>query len=161
MKKLLIGILALGSISAFAGFLGTPDQDPIVANLRSRFEKGVEPKADYLLQHAFKCQDMAAIRDRFDKIVYPSALRFEELNDFLTAFHEGAVKKNVLYSFNGNELIGAFKTSSGVIYDAFRVDSDGFLISEFSLDNKRTDAELTPISFSKGKVQSYTLCTPK
>jgi hypothetical protein len=163
MKKLLIGLLTLTSLSSFAGFLGTPDEDPVVANLRLRFEKGIEPKAEYLLQHVFKCKEMIARRGQFDKKSYRSDLRFEEFDGFLTAVQENTRMDNILYTFNGTELIGSDKSSSGevVVYDAYRVDSKGFLISEFSAVSRSTSAELSPISFSKGKVQSYTLCVPK
>lgn len=161
MKKLLIGMLALASVSASAGIMGTPDEDPVVANLRSRFEKGVEPKAEYLLQHTFKCKEMTARRGQFRKIDYDEELRFEEFDGFLTEVQHSSTMDKIPYTFNGKELIAAKKESLGVVYNAFRVDSKGFLISEYSLANERTSAELAPISFSKGKVQSYTLCIPK
>jgi len=161
MKMLLIALLSMGSISAFAGTLGTPDEDPIVANLRSRFEKGIEPEAEYLLQHAFKCKEMIARRGDFSKTDYSSDLRFEEFDGFLTAVQTNTKMDKILYTFNGKELIGSNKTHAGVVYDAYRIDSKGFLISEYSLVNERGPAELAPISFSKGKVQSYTLCVPR
>ncbi len=160
MKKLLVVLLTLASISASAEVPGTPDEDPIVANLSSRFEKGIEPKAEYLLQHTFKCKEMVARRGDFTKIDYHADLTFEEFDGFMTAIQD-SVMNQVLYTFNGSELIGSTKASVGIVYDAYRVDAKGFLISEFSLNNNVTTAELAPISFSKGKVQSYTLCVPK
>jgi hypothetical protein len=58
MKKLLVAMLALTSFSVCASVLGTPDEDPIVANLRTRFERGTEPNPDYLLRNTFKCKEM-------------------------------------------------------------------------------------------------------
>lgn len=161
MKRLLVGLLSFASISAFAGTLGTPDEDPIIANLRSRFEKGVEPKAEYLLQHTFKCKEMVARRGDFSKYDIPTELRFEEFDGFLAAIQAGTGMHNILYTFNGKELIGSIKLSMGLNYDAYRVDSKGFLISEFSLATNNISSELYPISSSKGKVQSYTICVPK
>jgi hypothetical protein len=161
MKKLLIGLLTLTSLSSFAGVLGIPDEDPIVANLRTRFREGVEPKAGYLLKHAFKCKEMAATRGDFSKKDYPYELRFEEFDGFLIAVQASTNMDKILYIFNGKELIGSNKFSDVVVYDAYRVDSKGFLISEYSSVNERSNAELAPISFSKGKVQTYTLCIPK
>jgi hypothetical protein len=68
----------------------------------------------------------------------------------------------ILYTYNGKELIGSNKIEYGiVVYDAYRVDSNGFLISEFSLVDAGTTSELAPLALSRGKVQSYTLCVPK
>lgn len=39
MKKLLFGLLALTTITSFAGMKGLPSEDPIVKSLRSRFVK--------------------------------------------------------------------------------------------------------------------------
>lgn len=82
MKKLLVAMLALTSFSVCASVLGTPDEDPIVANLRTRFEMGTEPNPDYLLRNTFKCKEMMARRGDFKKITTDQLLRLRPLMVF-------------------------------------------------------------------------------
>jgi hypothetical protein len=163
MKMLLIALLSIGSISAFAGILGAPDEDPVVANLRSRFEQGIEPKAEYLLKHSFKCKEMIARRGNFSKEDYSTELRFEKFDGFLIAVQTNTKMHKTLYTFNGQELIASTKKANveAIYYHAYRIDLKGYLISEFTKTNASVSSELAPISFSKGKVQSYSLCVPK
>jgi hypothetical protein len=160
MKKILIGLLTLISLPSFAGALGTPDEDPVVANLRERFKNGFEPKAEDLLQHAYNCTEMSAFRGDFSRINHTYDLTFDQFDGFLVVVEEDTVMNNVLLTFNGKELIGSTKDGV-VLYGAYRVDNKGFLIIEFSIVKDKTSAELVPISSSNGKVGSYTLCVPR
>ena len=160
MITLCLTLTSITSISAFAETLGTPDEDPVIANLRTRFEKGTEPKADYLKQNTFKCIESVARRGDFNQYPFSKPLRFEKFDGFMLVIQSDLDKS--LYTFNGQELIGTIivNSKSPIAYGAYRVDNNGFLISELTYVGAGPDSELTPISAGKGKVQTYTLCVP-
>lgn len=156
MKFLILSSILFSSLSVHAHIPGTPDEDPIVANLRQRFEQGVEPSSELLLTTEFKCMEMVARRKNFSKIDYVSLLKFENFDGFIIAKQNNTSMNSILYTFNGRELIGV--SATGKNYDAYRVDQKGYLISEYTGTDK--SAELKPISAGLGLVHSYTLCVP-
>lgn len=160
MKRLLIGFLTLTSVSSFAGM---PDEDPIVASLRTRFETATEPTNEYLSKHTFKCKEMNSSRGDFYKTKDYVNLWFEEFDGLQVIHQEYSIMSDLPFVSNGNELIGTTRSGRGyIVYEAYRVDSKGFLISEFSEDNEENKSlELLPLSSSKGKVASYTICVTK
>jgi hypothetical protein len=160
MKKLFFFffLISLFNLTVFAKPYGTPDEDPIVANLRMRFTDGKEPPLDYLLGKVFRCKEMISRRGNFKKNDYKSFLSFERFDGFIVAKQSESHMHNILYAFNGSELIGVNKVGADIVYDAYRVDSDGFLVSEYT--GNYNGAELKPVSAAKGLVSSYTLCVP-
>ncbi|GEM_PF-4502973 len=67
MKSFLTIALATLSLSSFAGVLGTPDQDPVVAYTRQLFNDGDLPTAGFLLNNKFNCVMMSAVKGDFKK----------------------------------------------------------------------------------------------
>jgi len=162
MKKLLIGLVLAISSSIFAG---TPDEDLVVKDLRQRFKLGKQPSTSFLLNNYFKCKEYLAVRDDFT-INDLGELTFEKEDSYFIATQDSSTTDGAIFLYNGKELITShhkdlpgIEFDSRPFYKAFRVDSTGSLISEFSAF--MTHGELAPISKSVGRVISYSLCRPK
>ena len=160
MKFVMIGLLTLASISAFAGI---PTEDPIVKGLRDRFEFGIEPISYFLTKNTFQCVEYAAMEKDFDRGEFWT-LGFT-YDDSVDSFRTTDFEATSLTLGNG-ELAGAGYVGHTmcVYYDSYREDSEGTLIRETSEDCGNSGAVLDPISsFASGKatVRAYSICTPQ
>lgn len=165
MKKLIVASLTLLTIFAGeASIAGTPDEDLVVANLRLRFKAGRQPSVNYLVSRTFSCTCIVAEKGRFEKnqervLTFDSFDQFVRLDQFPSSFDESY---GVLFSFNGKELIASTLKNPYTQYLAYRVDSSGTLIGEYSWPEwDMKELSVDPISASKGKVLTYHLCIPK
>lgn len=163
MRKILsIFTLLTLTTPAMAAF-GTPDQDPIVNNLRDRFKHGIQPVSADLLNHTYKCKEMAAGRNDYRKVDSGVQLKFAQFDGYL-AMEWSNTRSNGQYLVeNGKELLTSMNIGDNQISTlAFRVDSKDFLVGEFSYTNPPSIAELEPVSaaVSGSKVTSYILCVP-
>lgn len=162
MKKLLISLLALGSISSFAGTLGLPEQDPVVANLRDRFHNGTAPQENDLLDKSFKCKEMSAQKDIFRKIDLTNEIDFSSFDGFLVLNAKETAANGTHLVNNGTEMIGATYAGN---YLSFRMDENGFLIGEWLItpvSENTTTLEPQSHGISKNfKVSTYLICVQK
>ena len=157
MKKKLIALLALSSLTSFAGVSGLPSEDPVVKSLRDRFETARAPQEAELLGKSFSCREMNAKKGIFTKINYSENLTFTQFDGFLIS-HQGDSKMNGRYMVNnGSELIGSTSTPQ---YMSYRIDENGFLIGEWTgVQNEKTT--LGPVTRNlpeNQKVVSYKIC---
>jgi hypothetical protein len=167
MKTQLILIhlgIAFSSTLASAASYGTPDQDPVVKDLRQRFEAGKQPSSHTLLHHAYDCKEMTAIRNNFDKNGFKSELTFTQFDGYLIEHLRGQTNGQYFVG-NGQEWVATAGLENARLGTAaYRMDSKGYLIGEWSiLDSGSTTAELSPIASAPigSKVISYQLCVEK
>lgn len=171
MKRVLIGLLAIVSISTFArdddsSFISSDVQGLSLDQVREMFMESKEPWSGNYFYSRYKCKTISANVKNPVMTKVQSVLQFKGSQKNPTLFQAGSTGSGELVlSLNGSELIGSGKytRSSDAYYLAFRETSTGELISEFSVTNPRSDGydiAPKPISFSKGKAISYDLCTP-
>lgn len=157
MKKTLIALLALSSLTSFAGVSGLPSEDPVVKSLRERFETARAPQESELLGKSFSCREMSAKIGVFTKISYSENLTFSQFDGFLVS-HQGDSKMNGRYMVNnGSELIGSTSTPQ---YMSYRMDDNGFLIGEWT-GGQSEKTILHPVTRNlpvNQKVVSYKIC---
>lgn len=157
MKKILSGLLLVVSFASSAAILGLPSEDPIIKNLRERFEAGRAPEAAELLDKTFHCVEMIAREGVFDKTDYSSKLIFTKFDGFLVS-HQGTAKMNGKYLVNnGSELIGSTNSPQ---YMSYRIDTNGYLIGEWTgIKNDITILEPFVTGLPENqKVVSYKIC---
>ncbi len=157
MKKTLLALLALSSLTSFAGVSGLPSEDPVVKSLRERFETARAPQEAELLGKSFSCREMNAKKGVFTKIRFSENLTFTQFDGFLVS-HQGDSRMNGRYMVNnGSELIGSTSTPQ---YMSYRIDEAGFLIGEWT-GVKSDKAILEPITRGlpeSQRVVSYKIC---
>lgn len=157
MKTLLTALVLKTSFMCSAATLGSPDEDPVVKNLRERFASGRAPENEELLNKSFTCKWMAARKGNFKKKDIPSKLTFSKFDGFLIS-HQKATKMDGKYLVNnGSELIGNTETPQ---YMSYRIDTNGFLIGEWtgSIDTRyKLEPIVTGIP-SKQMAVAYIIC---
>lgn len=129
MKTLLLSLTLLLSFSSFAGVEGLPDEDPIVKNLRDRFEKARTPKAKDILGKTFSCKSMSAMKGYFKKYDIKSKLSFEAFDGFYIVSYPGIKMDQHYLVDTGSELLG---NTDEPQYDSYRIDENGYLLNEWT-----------------------------
>jgi hypothetical protein len=165
LRKLFYTIVILVSVtSAMAASNGTPDQDPVIKDLIEDFTLGKQPDTLELLKHTYVCNEIVALRDRFDGNSF--TIKFSMTPGGL--MQTSKTKSNgKLFVGNGKELIASFVFKINSVENvgsiAFRVDQDGYLLGEYSTTNMGgLKGELDPIAATPAtgyKVRSYIVCT--
>ncbi len=165
MKKLLIGVvLTLGSVSAFAGVSGLPDEDPVVKSIRENFSTSHAPTIEDLnIGKTWGCKTFFAMKGKF------GVLETKEEYKFLT--YDGIIQNTArsrtsdYYIFDKNELRGVIDVKAGTLYDNIRVNSKGDLITEITV--KKSDLDgfkdpstelVTSISDPSHFAMNYSVC---
>ena len=131
MKNVLIGLLALTSVSAFAGILGTPDQDPVVRSIQKSFANAKSPtEADLRLGHKWVCKMFVSTKDSYSVIDADAEYIFQTFDGLIT--NSGSSKaKYFVYESTGIVGTDLYDKDGSVI--EVRVNSKGDLISEYSM----------------------------
>ncbi len=145
MKSLFIGLLALGSLSAFSSRFGLPNQDPIVSKLRSEFIEGRVPKGTDILNKKFHCRSFVACKDDYTQTEYD--LKFTAFDGLFIVNSFGMKIDNKAFMISGKNLTtkgtGYVKSNSNQEWiSTFRYNESGQnLIEEFSgtVHNKDRD----------------------
>lgn len=160
MKKIVISILALSSFSILAADLGLPSEDPIVKNLRDRFEQAKAPSEDEILGKSFRCKEISAKKGDFSKSTFPDDLTFSQFDGFFVVHQNNSKMNGHMLVNNGKELIGSTRTPQ---YMSFRIDDKQNLIAEWtSLKNERVLLDPITRGLSEDqKVVSYKICVSK
>jgi hypothetical protein len=157
MKKSLIALLTLTTLSAFADVSGLPSEDPVVKSLRERFETARAPLDSELLGKSFKCKEMKATKGDFAKYSFSENLIFSQFDGLLVS-HQQDSKMNGQHLVNsGAELIGSTGRPQ---FMSYRMDENGFLIGEWT-GAKSDKAILEPITRGlpeSQRVVSYKIC---
>jgi hypothetical protein len=157
--------IALGSTLPHASVAGTPDQDPIIKDIRDRFEKGSAPTREELLSKAFECEYHWALRGYFSDDF--NTLRFVSLpvSDYL--FEQMLVDNGhyLPYVHNGQEWITTARsdTDQELHFFSIRKDNSANLILEYGQTNFGAEAELIPLSTAPNgtRVVGYGICFSK
>lgn len=167
MKRLIVLLLPL-LLANVCHARGTPDQDPVVRDLRARFETGTQPDAAALAGTTYECSAMMVLRDDFEKLSAPSLppLRFSQFDGYLVAAMENATFDGQFFVGNGKEYVSSMHIedtdATGTM--AFRVDAKGFLVGEWSLVNLDVSTLETPALAESPRgslVGQYALCMPQ
>ena len=159
MKKLLVGLLALGSISASASIMGLPDQDPVVKNLRAQFRKATLPKGSQLQQgKTWFCSYYFAYKDDFKKHSNVSFYKFGVSESYLMNVASEWMGEYVI-SDNGRSYVGLNRNGSGD-REFLRVTAGGDIIAEY-VEIETKDNQLTTVpaaADSNYRTTGYTIC---
>ncbi len=162
MKNIILGLITLTSVSAFASMKGLPSEDPIIKNLRTRFEKAKSPKAEDLLNKSFSCNGRKATKGDFssDLSIEKS---FQSHDGMYIQISSGTKSDALLMVDNGKEIIGVTKFGAYVGYEALRITENGDLLTEWSVTKDKPEEQLEPIAESgEGTaVISYGVCVVK
>lgn len=157
MKKLLIALLALNSLTVFSGTLGTPDQDPVIKNVRERFAKAKVPNLEALVLHDYSCRSLSAVRDNFWQSEDDSKrYRFKSFDGLIIASN---VLSDTTMVSNGKELIGNLDQKyyePG--YLAIRETESGDLITETSQFDTNTTLAKSISNDGAAKAFTYEVC---
>lgn len=157
MKKFLIALLALNSLTVFSGTLGTPDQDPVIKNVRERFAKAKVPNLEALVLHDYSCRSLSAVRDNFWQSENASIrYRFKSFDGLIIASDVLSVTTMVS---NGKELIGNLDQKyyePG--YVAIRETESGDLIIETSQIDANTTLAKSISNDGAAKAYLYDVC---
>mgnify|MGYP003574927886 CR=1 FL=1 len=161
VKKIILGLATLSTVSAFAGITGLPSEDPIVKNLRTRFEQAKSPTSEDLLNKTFVCKVRRATKGDFSSD--NSNLSFLAHDGMYIQASQSKKTNNMLMVDNGKEVIGVTAFDNYVGYEAIRVTENGDLISEWSVTKDRPSEQLAPLADAgEGTaVISYTVCVEK
>ncbi len=154
--KIVISILFCLMITPL--WAGTPDQDPIVSNLRTRYENGIAPGLDDLIGRTYWCQEIIARKGEFQKIDYAKNLAFEMYGPSVRVKQAGSIMNQKDYFFSSHEIQSTLQIGTKIVFDSYRKDHLGFLIGEFSESSTHLKWNLISISNPQALVQSYTLC---
>lgn len=158
MKKLIFGLMALTSLTAFTGTHGLPEQDPVVKNLRERFKDAVVPDIHNLLGKKFECLTISATKDHFYQSKYTTKMSFRSFDGLVIM--EDALTDTVLAS-NGKELTGNYGlfTEDPNLY-SIRETSSGDLIIEETQDDPGLEkvAAKAISNGGKGRALVYEIC---
>ncbi len=170
MKNSIIGLLISLSLAPSARAFGTPDQDPIVRDLREKFQKSSTFTAAQVIEKKYRCVDFNAGKDDFSQKEQSYDLTFREFNGYLQASLPSSAINGRFYSSNGSEIIttGPRNDSHGQLFNsAFRITSASYLIQEFSITihdqweiSKFTSKPIAYFQYSNTYVKSYSLCVP-
>jgi hypothetical protein len=163
LKPILALTLALGSTLAHASVLGTPDQDPVIKDLRARFEKGTAPTQEELVGKIYHCKYRDSYRDSF-KMEDIGNHSFSAFDGYIILSAKMSKLDGQTFVNNSREWIATLTTLAGNIgFEAYRKDSKGYLIGEWGHTNTNSRAELTPLSAapSGARVVQYGICIPK
>ena len=156
MKKLLIGLLTLTSISAFAGTYGLPDQDPIVKILREKYSTAKQPTiAQLQIGKSWDCKGFNSFKDNFSNFGSQNMLKFAQYDGLILNESSGAHADYM--AFTGSELAGLRTTDRGSFY--IRAATDGDLIIENTSKTGVTKSNgVASISNGSLYVYSYLIC---
>ena len=162
MREIILGLIALSSVTAFAGIKGLPSEDPIVKNLRTKFEKAKSPNAENVLNKTFTCKGRIATKGNFDSDM-DQEKSFRTHDGMYVQVSTGTKSDAMLMVDNGKEIIGVTKFGSYVGYEALRVAENGDLLSEWSVTKDKPEEQLAPIAEAgEGTaVISYGVCVIK
>lgn len=144
MKKLLVGLLIIGTMSSFAGL---PDEDPTIAALRSDFYDGQQIDLNSITGKIFRCTGYSAVKNNFDQEEF--RISFEKLGNQLRQRytpgdrnHPAEIKDyyysdGVILSKNVNAWGGAYLASDLSFlkvygYASYKINDNGELLQEFS-----------------------------
>lgn len=159
MKKLLIGLLALGSISTSASVLGLPDQDPIVKNLRAQFRKATLPTVLQLQQgKTWFCSYYFADKDNFIKLSNKAFYKFGASESYLMNVASELMGEYVI-SDDGLSYVGLNRNGAGD-REFLRVTSGGDIIAEYvDLEIKENQLITVPAAADPHyRTVGYTIC---
>ncbi len=154
--KVLIGLLALGSLTASAGVTGLPSQDPVVKMLREKFKVSTQPTIEELkLGKSWHCKEFAAYKDSFRVIESKNTFKLATFDGLITS--TGTARSNNM-AFDGNALAGVRTSDRGLFF--IRVSSDGDLVVENTAVKGilNTSNGVSAISDSSLNVFSYLVC---
>jgi hypothetical protein len=144
MKKILAGLVLLGSISAFAGL---PGEDQTIATLRSDFYDGQQIDRSTITGKTFRCTGYSAVKNNFDQEEF--RVSFEEFgNDLRQRYTPGdrkhpsviedyytsdrvVLSKNV-NTWGGSYLVSDLSFLKVYAYVSYRINDHGELLQEFS-----------------------------
>ncbi len=157
MKKFILVLAIMSSVSTFASVMGLPEQDARVKNLRERFRDGVKPSLEQIIDIKWKCKEFIAGKDD-NRVIDIDRLEFFSFDGFVEANSSADGFNRQVYAFNGKELT---KTHGNEGNSSLRMDLNGNLISEYSYAPPHRNMSLDPygeVSYSNSKVASYTLC---
>lgn len=148
--------------NAFA--IGTPDQDPIIADLRNRFMTGTVPSQGFLSGTKWRCLEFEAARDRYESMAWRS--NFSAFDGYLkrqlTTETAGSITLHSTFINNGKEWIATKKDAGGrSVFSSIRMDSKGSLIEEYGFSPEPgLGMELSPLSAApeKYRIASYAVC---
>lgn len=127
---------------ASAGAQGTPEQDPVIANYRSRFAHAGFPKRSDLADKKFLCRARASYQDAYDEIEL--FLDFKPFGGNLILANEDRVTTFV--PMNGS-WIAAYPFESKPTttnYFSVRMEDKGTLMLELSVDLTIVTTKSTP-----------------
>lgn len=159
MKKLLVGLLALGSISASASLLGLPDQDLILKNLRDQFSKATTPTSSQLQQgKTWFCNYYFANKDNFTKHSNVSYYKFGVSETYLMNAASELMGEYVI-SEDNSSYVGLNRNGSGE-REFLRVTSGGDIIAEYAALEKNDIQLITvpAVADSHLRAVGYTVC---
>jgi hypothetical protein len=162
LKPILALTLALGSTLAHASVLGSPDQDPVIKDLRARFEKGTAPTQKEIVGKTFACRYRNSYRDSFETVNHE--ISFSGFDGYIILSAENARMNGELFVNNSREWIATKAIDDGyTALAAYRKDAKGYLILEWGHTKTTPRAELTPLSAAPGgaRVVEYGICIPK
>jgi hypothetical protein len=163
LKPILALTLALGSTLAHASVLGTPDQDPVIKDLRARFEQGTAPTQEELVRKTYRCKFRNSYRDSFEVEDDIADRSFSAFDGYIILSAKSRTNGQI-FTNNSREWITALDIGDGQTgFLAYRKDSKGYLIGEWGYTNTNSRAELTPLSAapSGARVIQYAICVPK
>jgi hypothetical protein len=161
LKPILALTLALGSTLAHASVLGTPDEDPVIKDLRARFEQGTAPTQEELVGKTFLCKQRDA--DRNDFSMDESEHSFIAFDGYVTLTAPKSLSNGQIFVNNSREWITTMSVGNAIAFFAYRKDSKGYLIREYGFTNPTNPMEISPLSAAPAgaKVGSYSICIPK
>jgi hypothetical protein len=171
MKKTFVAftlLLASGLTSgpALASSFGTPDQDPIIRALRSRFLYGRAPTYEEM-RLFFEVPCVERTLDPIDYNDHPATpLTLLELDgSILMSPEQSATKERLLYASNGLEFAAVYG-GGGPDHNyemiAYRMDRNGKLIGERSATHPKAPSNVRPYAgsmFDDRHVTGYLVCT--
>ena len=164
-KSLLVSVFTMLFIST-AAISGLPSEDPVVKNVRNRFDSGRVPEESDLLAKEFICTAMSARKGNFDKTKWENNLFFTKFDGYFVS-HRGVNElfmEGMYFIKNHSDLIGV---SGNYDYLSLRIDPQGYLIGEKSWvvnEAYKDIIVLDPIASSVPlglKVSFYLLCVQK
>jgi hypothetical protein len=157
---------------AYASSPGSPIEDPILRDLRSRFENGINPSREDLVEKEFQCLRRTA-DGRHHTGVFPEK-GFYATSIYVIRLQTGTIFDNRKYVNNGREWLNTVKSNSShslssIFFESIRKDAGGNLLIEAGVTedwNEPGDpypATLDALSAAPehSKVIEYSICAPK
>jgi len=156
MKKILIGLLVLTSLSTFAEVLGTPEQDPAIEHIQEGFlsAPGFKEDALQLGKEWINCRAFSALKDDYQVFNLENIFNFQKFNGLILN------SERVFTSKNGELL----SVDSHLLYTV-KVTAEGNLLVELAIKKAKDAprAKTKPVGkyaeSINAKAIAYMVCT--